>query len=32
MVGDKQVWIFAAVVLAVVGFLLYATFAAGGLH
>jgi hypothetical protein len=32
MGGDRRLWIFVAVVLAVVGFLLYATFSAGGLH
>jgi hypothetical protein len=29
-VGDVRVWIFVAVVLALIGFLLYATVAAGG--
>jgi hypothetical protein len=32
MADNARVWIFVAVVLAVVGFLLYATFSAGGLH
>jgi hypothetical protein len=30
-VGDVRVWIFIAVVLAIIGFLIYATVAAGGL-
>jgi len=29
-VGDLRLWIFVAVVLALVGFILYATVAAGG--
>jgi hypothetical protein len=29
---DARLWMFVALVLAVVGFLLYATFSAGGLH
>jgi hypothetical protein len=30
-VGDVRIWIFVGVVLALVGFLIYATVAAGGL-
>jgi hypothetical protein len=32
MPRDVRPWIFVALVLAVVGFVLYATFSAGGLH
>jgi hypothetical protein len=30
-VGDVRIWIFVGVVLALIGFLIYATVAAGGL-